>query len=92
MYDRIYSSRFKRDVRRADKRGKDLALLEEVIDLLADGKRLPFIYNDHPLKGNYKGYRECHIESDWMLIYKIEKNILVLSLFRTGTHQDLFDE
>ncbi|MDR1735803.1 MAG: type II toxin-antitoxin system YafQ family toxin [Oscillospiraceae bacterium] len=92
MYERVYSARFKRDLRRAEKRGKDLSLLEEVIDILAEGKRLPIEYSDHPLKGNYKGFRECHIEPDWLLVYKIDKGILVLLLSRTGTHQDLFDE
>ena len=92
MFERAYSTRFKRDFRLAKRRGKDLSLIEEVIDLLAKGERLSLEYRDHPLKGRYKGFRECHIEDDWLLIYKIEKGLLLLVLFRTGTHQDLFDE
>ncbi len=92
MYERAYSARFKRDLRRAAKRGKDLSLIEEAIDLLAIGKQLPIEYNDHPLKGGYKGFPECHIEPDWLLVYKIDKGLLVLLLSRTGTHQDLFEE
>jgi len=61
--------------------------LEDVIDLLAGGGILPAEYRDHPLKGNYKGYRECHIKDDWLLVYKRDKGILVLLLSRTGTHQ-----
>ena len=92
MYDRVFSSRFKKDLRRAEKRGKDLSLIEEAIDRLAKGETLPPEYRDHPLKGKYVGYRECHIEDDWLLVYKIEKTYLVLLLSRTGTHQDLFIE
>ena len=92
MYDRVYSSRFKKDLRRADKRGKNLALIEEAIDRLAKGVTLPPEFRDHPLKGKYVGYRECHIEDDWLLIYKRDKGVLILLLSRTGTHQDLFDD
>jgi len=94
MYKITRSSRYKRDYRLAVKQGKNIILLEEVIDMLAEGKTLPPKYRDHPLKGNYKGYRECHIdgEFDWLLIYKIDKNILTLLLSRTGTHQNLFDD
>ena len=66
MYDRVYSSRFKKDLRRAEKRGKDLSLIEVAIDKLARGETLPSEYLDHPLKGNYFSYRECHIEDDWL--------------------------
>jgi len=91
MYDRIYSSRFKRDLRRVSKQGKDLSLLENAIDILSSGEKLPAEYLDHPLKGEYIGYRECHIEDDWLLIYKKDNGLLILLLSRTGTHQDLFD-
>ncbi len=64
--------------------------LAKVITILANGDRLPDKYRDHELQGNYKGYRECHIEPDWLLIYKISSNILVLSLVRTGSHSRLF--
>ena len=84
------STRFKRDYKLIKKRGYDMNLIKEVIDILANGDILPEKYLDHPLSGNYKGYRECHIEPDWLLIYRIEKDLLVLGLTRTGTHSDLF--
>lgn len=81
---------FKRDYKKIQKRGYDLTLLKEVLQLLADEKPLPEKYREHQLKGNYKGYMECHILPDWLLIYKIEKDIMIISLARTGTHSDLF--
>ncbi|NLG33612.1 MAG: type II toxin-antitoxin system YafQ family toxin [Syntrophomonadaceae bacterium] len=85
-----YSSQFKKDFKAIMKRGYDTKLLEEVLYLLVEEKTLPSKHLDHPLAGNYRGYRECHITPDWLLIYKIEKNILTLSLTRTGSHSDLF--
>lgn len=85
-----YSSRFKKDYKIIVKRGYDVRLLEEVLNILVHEKPLPQKYVDHSLSGNYSGHRECHITSDWLLIYKIEKDILTLSLTRTGTHSDLF--
>jgi mRNA interferase YafQ len=85
-----YSSRFKKDFKTIVKRGYDVKLLEEVLSLLVQEKVLPQQYLDHPLTGNYTGHRECHITPDWMLIYKIETNVLTLTLTRTGTHSDLF--
>ena len=82
------TSRFKQDIKTAKKRGYDLSLLTEVIDLLAAGEQLPPKYKDHNLIGNYKGFRECHIQPDWLLIYEISENVLYLA--RTGTHSDLF--
>lgn len=84
------STRFKKDYKLAQRRGYDISLLKEVIDILADGKQLPEKYLDHPLAGDYSGCRECHIQPDWLLIYRIEKNLLILGLTRTGTHSDLF--
>jgi len=84
------TSRFKRDYKLLKKRGYDMSLLKEVIDFLADGIPLPARYVDHNLSGNYNGYRECHIQPDWLLIYRIEKDLLVLGLTRTGSHSDLF--
>ena len=81
---------FKKDYKMAMKRGRKLELLDKVITTLALGENLPNENRDHDLHGNWKGYRECHIQSDWLLIYKIEKDILVLTLTRTGTHSDLF--
>lgn len=81
---------FKKDYKMAMKRGRKLELLDKVITTLAMGENLPNENRDYDLHGNWKGYRECHIQPDWLLIYKIEKDILVLTLTRTGTHSDLF--
>ena len=84
------SSRFKKDYKLAQKRGYNMSLLKEVIEILANGDPLPEKNLDHPHSGDYRGSRECHIEPDWLLIYRIEKDLLVLGLTRTGTHSDLF--
>lgn len=85
-----YSSKFKKDYKIIVKRGYDIKLLEEVLEILCSEKFLPSKYRDHALVGNFKGFRECHILPDWLLIYKIEKDILTLTLTRTGSHSDLF--
>ncbi|MBC8587453.1 type II toxin-antitoxin system RelE/ParE family toxin [Paratissierella segnis] len=85
-----YSTRFKKDYKIIKKRGYDIALLEEVLELLCTEQFLPQKYRDHDLTGNYEGHWECHISPDWLLIYKIEKEELLLALTRTGTHSDLF--
>ena len=85
-----YSARFKKDYKIVQKRGYDIALLEEVLELLCTEQSLPAKYHDHNLTGNYEGHRECHITPDWLLIYKVEKEELLLVLTRTGTHSDLF--
>ena len=74
------------------KQGKDMDLLADVIDTLLAEKPLDKKYLDHPLSGNYDGFRECHVQSDWLLVYAIDQGQLVLTLSRTGTHSDLFDE
>ena len=84
------TAQFKRDFKLAEKQGLDMTELAKVITILANGDKLPDKYRDHELQGNYKGYRECHIEPDWLLIYKISSNILVPSLVRTGSHSRLF--
>lgn len=84
------SNRFKKDVRLSQKRGYDLSLLTEVIRHLANGETLDEKYKDHALAGEYKSFRECHITPDWLLIYQIADNELILFLSRTGTHSDLF--
>ena len=71
------------------KRGYDLSLFKEVVDMLLDGIPLPAKYRDHPMRGDRRGYRDCHIQGDWILIYKIDKNRLTLILTETGTHSDL---
>ena len=90
MFKPVYSNRFKKDVQLALKRGKRLDKLSTVIELLCTGNPLPGHYKDHPLAGNYSGFRDCHIEPDWIMIYRIENNQLQLLLARTGTHSDLF--
>ncbi len=83
------TAKFKKDVKLLKKRGFDLSLLGDVIEKLANGEPLPGKYCDHPLKGSRKGYRDCHILRDWVLIYKIEKDILTLVLSEAGTHSDV---
>lgn len=84
------TSKFKRDYKLAKKRGCDMESLKAVVAMLANGEKLPKEYFDHDLKGDYTGYRECHIAPDWLLVYKITKECLILTLYRTGTHSDLF--
>ena len=84
------TNQFKRDVKLASKRGRDLARLKTVLDLLIDGVPLPAHYKDHPLRGGFAGSRDCHIESDWVLIYSLTENGGHVRLERTGTHSDLF--
>ena len=86
------TSKFRKDYKLAKKRGLDIDLLEQVIDLLLEEKPLDKKYKDHPLTGNYIGFRECHIQPDWLLIYAVDQGQLVLTASRTGTHSDLFDE
>ncbi len=90
MRDIIWTSKFKKDYKLAMKRNLDINLLDDVIRILASGESLPEKYNDHQLGGNFKGYRECHIQPDWLLVYSIEDNDLFLVLTRTGTHSDIF--
>ena len=84
------TSQFKKDLKTTQKRGYDLDLLKEVINILADGESLPQKNRDHLLSGDYSGCRECHIAPDWLLIYEISDSELYLYLTRTGTHSDLF--
>lgn len=84
------TSQFKKDYKLAMKQRRDLSLLRTVVALLADGKPLPQQYHDHPLSGRWQGHRECHISPDWLLIYRLEKGILVLTLSRVGSHGELF--
>ena len=84
------TTQFKKDFKLAMKRGLKTELLEEVIAALAMGETLPEKHKDHALTGNWFGHRECHVLPDWLLIYRIEDEVLVLTLARTGTHSDLF--
>ncbi|MCL2679545.1 MAG: type II toxin-antitoxin system YafQ family toxin [Dehalococcoidia bacterium] len=86
----LLTSKYKQDYRLACRRGYDLSKLDAVIDDLVAGKVPAAGMNDHALRGNYKGHRECHIEPDWLLIYRISHDDLILTAVRTGTHSDLF--
>lgn len=85
-----YQAAFKKDYKRIVKRGYDIRLLEKVIELLANQKPLPEKNRDHQLSGDYAGCRECHITPDWLLIYEVADEELILYLTRTGSHSDLF--
>ena len=87
-----YTTQFKKDYKLAMRRGLNMQLLQEVITKLAMGEMLDSSYKDHALTGKWIGHRECHIQPDWLLIYHINKDILVLTLSRTGTHSDLFQK
>ncbi len=89
-YDLKYTSRFKKDFKQAKKQKKDIEKLFDVIERIANGEKLEAKWKDHALSGNYSGARECHIEPDWLLIYEVFEDTLVLSLLRTGSHSDLF--
>ncbi len=89
-YELVLSGRFKKSLKTAKKRGLDISLLECIVDNLLHGISLDEKYKDHPLKGNWDGFRECHIQPDWLLIYLIEADILTLTLVDTGTHADLY--
>ncbi|MBE6991528.1 MAG: type II toxin-antitoxin system YafQ family toxin [Ruminococcaceae bacterium] len=90
MYSIRPTTKFQKDLKRIQKRGYNISLLTQVIRLLAAGETLPEKNKDHPLAGDYTGCRECHVAPDWLLIYEISGNDLILYLTRTGTHSDLF--
>ena len=85
-----FTNQFKKDLKLAKKQNKDLDKLFEVVNILASGGTLDARYRDHDLSGNYKGTRECHVEPDWLLVYEIRDKVLVLMLYRLGTHSELF--
>lgn len=84
------TTQFRKDYKLAIRRGRKIELLDAVISALAMGEALPESNRDHALTGNWVGYRECHIQPDWLLVYRLDADILVLTLTRTGTHSDLF--
>lgn len=84
------TTQFKKDLKTVQKRGLKIELLTDVLNLLANGDKLPEKYKDHALTGNYSHCRECHIQPDWLLIYEYANNDLILYLTRTGSHSDLF--
>ena len=85
-----YTNQFKKDYKLAKRRGLNLSLLKKIISQLANGVQLDEKYREHDLSGDWKGHRECHIQPDWLLVYRIEDDVLILTLSRTGTHSDLF--
>ncbi len=87
----ILTSRFKKSLKRCRKRGLDIDLLDHIVTQLLNGQPLAEKYRDHPLKGAYKMFRECHIQPDWLLVYLIENDVLTLTLIDTGSHADIFD-
>ena len=89
MYKIVYTNRMKKDAKLMQKRGKDMNKLIEVLALLAEGNPLPAKYKDHQLSGNLSDFRECHIEPDWLLMYQIYDDILIISAAATGSHADL---
>ena len=86
----IWTNQFKKDYKLAMKRGLPIEKLDNVIRLLVNDDPLPDVYKDHELSNNWRGFRECHIQPDWLLIYRVYNDNLILSLTRTGSHSDLF--
>ena len=90
MYQILFTNKMKRDLKLMKKRGKDISKLSNILNKLANGDILAYKHKDHQLSGDMSDFRECHIESDWLLVYRIEKDELVLIATETGTHSDLF--
>ena len=91
-YSISWTTKFKKDYKKVQSRGMDMGLIDRVISLIAEGtnqKELDEKYRDHQLTGNWKGFRECHILPDWLLIYRLDDDVLVLTLTRTGKHNEL---
>ncbi len=88
--DIVWTSQFKKDYKLSIKRGLNINLMDDVIRALSQGEILADKYKDHALTGNWNGHRECHIQPDWLLIYRVDDSVLILTLTRTGTHSDLF--
>lgn len=92
MYQVKFTNAFKKSYKLMKKRGLDTDALDDVVDILRQGKKLNDKYHDHALTGNFAGFRECHVKPDWLLIYLIEKDILTLTLVDTGSHSDLLNK
>lgn len=86
-----FTKAYKKSYRLMGRRGLDLSLLDAVVDMLRRGETLDEKYHDHELKGNLKGFRECHVQPDWLLVYLVENDVLTLTLVDTGTHSDLLN-
>lgn len=89
-YEVKFTNQFKRDLKLAKKQGKDIDKLFDVINTIAEGEKLDEKYRDHNLSGDYAECRECHVEPDWLLVYELVDNVLVLMLYRIGSHSELF--
>lgn len=89
-FEVVKLKQFRKSLKKMLRRGKNIEKLNKVVSMLAAGETLPPKYRDHALSGDLGGLRDCHIENDWLLIYYIEHNVLVLTLSDTGTHADLF--
>ena len=92
MYQIAYTNKMKKDVKLMKKRGKDISKLITVLNLLAEGEKMPLQYKDHQLTGNLKDFRECHIEPDWLLVYQYQDEKLVLMLIATGSHSEVLNK
>jgi len=90
MYRLKYTHAFKKSYRRCQKRGYDMALLNDVMGMLRRGETLPEKYHDHMFKGKLEGFHECHIRPDWLLIYLVEDDIVTMTMIDTGSHAELF--
>ena len=90
MLDLVMTTQFRKDLKRINKQVKDLSLLKDVLQTLREEQALEEKYRDHALTGNYIGFRECHVQPDWLLVYAINKEELILTASRTGSHSDLF--
>ena len=90
MYEVRFTTAFKKSYKLMKKRGLEVSILDDVVDQLRQGQQLDSRYHDHGLSGNFAGFRECHIQPDWLLIYLIENDVLTLTLVDTGTHSDIF--
>ena len=90
-YELVLTGKFKKGLKLARKRGLNIKLLDDIVEKLLNGIPLEEKHRDHELKGKYRGFRECHIQPDWLLIYLLENDVLTLTLVDTGTHSDLFD-
>lgn len=89
-YEVRYTTQFKKDLKLAKKQGKNIDRLFDVVEKLANGEALEAKFRDHDLTGNYSGCRECHVEPDWLLVYEVVEGVLVLMLYRVGSHSELF--
>ena len=92
MYQPVYTRQFKKDIKRIEKSGsRDIEKLKAIIKILTEGKQLSLSYRDHKLRGDYTGHRECHIEPDWLLVYKINAQKNMIIFIRTGSNADIFE-